>query len=75
MIQMHLPTDSIGFFQADIVDKSLIAIAADSMKKFVRASLHSTKVNKINVAVQTEKVTGTKGGHSEASHLSGASRR
>ena len=74
MVRVHLPTDSIGLLQANIVDKSLIAIAVDSTKKFIRASRHSAEVNKINVAIQTEEVTSAKGSHFEASHLDGASR-
>ena len=75
MIQAHLPTDSVGLFQADIVDESLIAIAVDSTEKFMRASRNFAEVNKINVAVQTKEVTDAKGGSSEASHLGSAPRR
>ena len=75
MVQAHLSAKIIGLLQADVVDESLIAIAADSMKKFVRTSHHSTEANKINVAIQTEEVTGAKRGRSEASHLGGASRQ
>ena len=72
---MLLLADNVGPQQADVVDESLIAIVVDSAKKFARASRHFTEVNKISVAIQTKKVTGAKGGRSEASHLGGAPRR
>ena len=75
IVQMQLPTDSVGSHQVDVVDESLIAIAADRAEKFVRASRHSIEANNINVAIQTEEVTDAKGGHSETSRLGGASKR
>ena len=51
MVRAPLPADRIGLLQADIMVESLIAIAADSIEKFARASRHSTEANKINVAV------------------------
>ena len=75
MVRTYLPVDSVGLLQTDVVDESLIAIAADTTEKFIRASYHSIKANKINMAVQTEEIIGAKEGHFETSHLGGASRR
>ena len=74
MVQAHLLADSVGSLQADVVDESLIAIAANSVEKFARTSRHFVEMNKINVAIQTEEVIGAKGGRSKTSHFCDASR-
>ena len=50
MAQTHIPIDSAELLQVDLSDKSLKATIDDSIKKFMKASMHLAKISKINAA-------------------------
>ena len=68
MAQVHFSADSVKLLLVNFLDESLKTVTADRAEKFARTSCYSAEANKVNAAVQTEKVTDVEKSCSEASH-------
>ena len=75
MAEPHLLATHAELLKANLLNESLKAVIADSIKRFARASRYLVVSSKIDATIQTEEVADSKTHHSKTSHADDASKK